>query len=76
VSVEDVLDLVRQDSGQLLGTVGALEEPTEDDDGAAGRGEGVHHRMVDDGHAKGIARVGQRAQQDRHDLIDALLAGC
>jgi hypothetical protein len=55
VLVQHVLDLVGEHASQLLGILGAIEQPAEDGDGAARRGEGIDHRMIHHDDAERIA---------------------
>jgi hypothetical protein len=56
--LEHVLELVGEHSGQLLGGARPLDETAEQYDLAAGNGERVHGRVVDDGHPKRVRRGG------------------
>ena len=52
--VQDVLDLVGEDPGELVRRARALEQAPEDDDVAARRGERIDSRAIDDARPKGV----------------------
>src|SRR5262249_62350815 len=65
------LRLVGEDAGELLGGLGALEEPTKNDDVASRRSHGVDDGAVHDGHSEGVRLRLRLGGELADDGIDA-----
>ena len=69
VAADDVPDLVRQHPRHLVGRVGALDQPAQDHDIAAGQRERIHHAGPHDNGAEPVRRL-DRIRDPRDDGIE------
>ena len=75
VALDDMLHLVGEDGGELVGVIHAVDEAAEDDDVPARGGEGVDFGVTDDGYIEGVRGEGHGGLEAGGDGCDELGGG-